>query len=75
MPTKVELIKAGDGLSYPKSENTVTVHYTAFLEDGTKFDSSRERVRYTSAMLSLLHVDTSVHQSCLPKQTAIMGAK
>ena len=39
---KFQDLKAGEGAS-PKSGSEVTVHYTGWLENGTKFDSSVDR--------------------------------
>lgn len=40
---KYEILKKGDGGDRPKFGDTVEVHYTGTLEDGTEFDSSRRR--------------------------------
>jgi FKBP-type peptidyl-prolyl cis-trans isomerase FkpA len=39
---KIEMMTSGVGPA-PKHDETVTVHYTGWLMDGTKFDSSLDR--------------------------------
>lgn len=41
------ILKKGDGGESPTDADTVEVHYTGWLTDGTKFDSSRDRGQTT----------------------------
>ncbi|WP_085317565.1 FKBP-type peptidyl-prolyl cis-trans isomerase [Derxia lacustris] len=43
MGVEIEIITPGDGVRFPAKGQTVVVHYTGTLEDGSKFDSSRDR--------------------------------
>lgn len=43
MDLKIETTKEGKGMIVTKDGDTISVHYTGKLEDGTKFDSSVDR--------------------------------
>merc|ERR1711990_913753 len=43
MGVEIETINQGDGKTFPQTGDKLQMHYTGTLEDGSKFDSSRDR--------------------------------
>ncbi|KAL0581156.1 hypothetical protein V5O48_000846 [Marasmius crinis-equi] len=45
MGLTIEIVTPGDGKTYPRAGDIVSIHYVGTLEDGSKFDSSFDRGR------------------------------
>jgi len=43
MGITIQRISPGDGVTFPKAGDTVEMHYVGRLQNGTVFDSSRDR--------------------------------
>ena len=71
----ITLIHAGDGEHYPTQSQAVAVHYTAFLPDGTEWDSSRKRnkaLRFRMATGQVIQgIDDAVRQMSLHERVRL----
>ena len=60
---RVERISAGDGKTFPKVGDTITIHYTGTLKSGTKFDSSVDRGQPFSCQIGVFVISQSLSRS------------
>lgn len=72
---QVEVFVAGDGVKYPQKGQTVVVHYTGYLQDGKKFDSSRDRNKPFKFKLGAEQVipglDEGVERLCMKERAKV----
>ena len=40
---EINILQPGDAFNFPKTGDSLSIHYTAELEDGTKIDNSYQR--------------------------------
>ncbi|KAJ3553496.1 hypothetical protein NM688_g3581 [Phlebia brevispora] len=56
MGVTIEVLSPGDGKTFPKAGDRVTIHYVGTLLNGSKFDSSRDRSGYQSPAMQLVSI-------------------
>lgn len=53
---QVNVIQPGDGFNFPRTGDSLSIHYTTELEDGTKIDNSYQRGQPLNIILGAGHV-------------------
>ena len=75
MGVTIETISPGDKKNYPQPGDTVKIHYVGTLENGTQFDSSRDRGEPFQTVIGRGKVikgwDEGVPQLCLGQKATL----
>merc|ERR1712048_429552 len=70
-----QVLREGDGATFPKQGDQLTMHYTGTLPDGTKFDSSWDKGRPFSFQIGMGRVirgwDEGVMNMSLGEKTVL----
>jgi FK506-binding protein 1 len=72
MGVQKEVLAAGDGSSFPKTGDTVIMHYVGTFEDGTQYGTSKF---YSLTLLTLIERFDSSHDRGMPFTTVIGTGK
>jgi hypothetical protein len=77
MGVEVETKVAGDGVTFPKAGDQLSMHYTGTLANGTKFDSSVDKGRPFSFQIGVGQVIKcgplpSLSEPCIPCQAFLL---
>ncbi|XP_034515724.1 peptidyl-prolyl cis-trans isomerase FKBP1B isoform X2 [Ailuropoda melanoleuca] len=74
MGVEIETISPGDGRTFPKKGQTCVVHYTGMLQNGKKFDSSRDRNKPFKFRIGKQEVIKGFEEGAAQCQVSLMTA-
>ncbi|KAF9267316.1 peptidyl-prolyl cis-trans isomerase [Marasmius fiardii PR-910] len=65
MGLTIEIVEPGDGKTYPRAGDIVSIHYVGTLEDGSQFDSSFKRGDPFQVQLGMGKVIKGWEEGCI----------